>query len=606
MRTVRNFLQSVLLASSVLDALAQTPDSIPFEPLEAPDTLRTLEAVRALEASHQVVHASEHRIAGTADEAKEPWMLLAEPWNDRWLVYALPVWREAQSGFEVLGFTEDGRYLRISQWSGHLARGHEISEADLYLVDLEQASFATINTHRFEQVWNTEDTTDLHGHITIDTTVLSITSDHVYLSCGCLLDGIPSPCEWTGGAYSITRTALVLDPSISVATIPQHNTGTRAPLTERDLLSLVRSERLCPSYHGPHAGLTELDSADRDRLLQHEKFRYTGSVLRYAARLPDAQGPVITLYCDRDDDHDLLWLAFDDTGRLVGLDTLASQWGDGQLARWECATVDAHGRLHVVAMEEETLRDEVDTMAYRRDTLIYAVRPMGIGVPGDDGEVHDTYRLERVPENLTSRWVEKHAVSDRGPHAWNSVKALIPADRRVLQAASGDLDRDGAEDHVFVLTDVEDSGPRDLLIAFTAADRGRFVPHALLNELLPDKSSGGFHDPIGEVGYSGVSVTGDTLIIAQFGGSAWKWQSVSKYLFDAARNGFFLVEERGRYYHAPSLETQDAELAELEHLRTRTGLSEEQSGRYAELQKMVSEAAWKVTRYPPGERPLGR
>lgn len=601
---MRPLLLLTLIAGLTGPARAQLPDTIPFEPLDAPDTLRSMDAVRALEASHLVVHASERRIAGTAEDATEPWMLLLEPSNTLWLVHTLPVWRERQGDFDVLGFTEDGRYLRIAQWSGHLARGHEISEVDLYLVDLEHASFATINTYRFEQVWDSEDTTDLHGHITIDTTVVSITSDHVYLSCGCLLDGAPVPCEWTGGAYAIMRTALVRDPSISVATIEKPGMDPPAPLTEHDLLSLDRSERLCPRYQGPSTGRTELDSADRDRLLQHEKFRYTGCVLSYAARLPDAQGPAITLYCDRDDDHDLLWLAYDNVGRLVGLDTLASQWGDGQLAGWECATVDAYGGLHVLVMEEETLRDEPDTMAYRRDTLLYAVRPIGIGVLGDDGEVHDTYRLERVPEDLTGRWVEKHAVSDRGPHAWNSVKALIPADRRVLQAASGDLNRDGAEDNVFVLTDKEDSGPRDLLIVFTAADRGSFEQQAMLSGYLPDKNSGGFHDPIGEEGYSGISTNGDTLIIAQFGGSAWKWQSVSKYLYDAARNGFFLVEERGRSFHAPSLETQDAELIELEAARTRTGLSQEQQERYTELKRMVVDATWKVERFPMGMKPM--
>lgn len=601
---MRSLLLLFLVAGPIRNAVAQLPDSIFFEPLEAPDTMRTLDAVRALELERQLIHADERRISEPPDQFVDPSISLVKPWGEAWLAYPVPVWREPGSDFEVLGFTDDGRYLRIAQWSGHLGRGFEVSEVELYLVDLEQASFATINTYRFEQAWNVEDTTDLHGHITIDTTTVSVAGDHVYLSCGCLLDGDPVPCEWTGAAYTITRRALVRDPSISVANIATTVTDPPSPLTAHDLVALDRSERLCPRYHGPNAGRTELDSTDRDRLLQHEQIRYTGCVLSYAARLPDAQGAVITIYCDRDDDHDLLWLAYDKSGRLVGLDTLASQWGDGQLARWECATVDVYGRLLVQVMEEETLRDETDTMAYRRDTLVFEVRPIGNGVLGDDGEVRNTYELERVPVDLTGHWVEKHAASDRGPHAWHSVNALIPPDRRVLQAASGDLNRDGAEDHVFVLTNAEDNGPRDLLIAFTAADRGRFVQHTLLNGFLPDKSSGGFHDPIGEEGLSGLSISADTLVIAQFGGSAWKWQNISKYLYDPTHNGFFLVEERGRYFHAPSLESQDEELAELETERTRSVLSREQQERYADLKKMVADAAWKVERFPMGSKPM--
>lgn len=601
---MRQFLSLVLFIASIPLIQGQALDAIPFEPLGPPDTLRSVAAVRALEATGQVVYAAERRIAGTAEDAVEPWIVLVKPWNAAWLVYTLPVWRERQGEFKVLGFTEDGHYLRLSQWSGHLSRGYEISATDLYLIDLERAAFATLNTHRWEQAWNTDDTTDLHGHISIDSAVVTITSDHVYVINGCVEDGVPVPCERSGAAYAITATALVLDPMIDVAPVAAHDQDPPAPLTAYDLERLERTDRMCPRYQGPHNAHVALDSTDRMRLLQQEGSRYRSCVLRYGARLPDAQGAVITLYCDRDDDHDLLWLAYDNAGTLVGFDTLASQWGDGQLIRWECASVDAYGRLQVVVMEEETLRDEVDTMAYRRDTLMYEVRPLGISILEDEGEVRDTYVLERIPLDLTGRWVEKHGANDRGARQWRSVKELIAPDRRVLQSASGDLNRDGAEDHVFVLTDAEDSGARDLLIAFTAADRGRFVQHALLEDFLPDKRSGGFHDPIGEEGISGISIQADTLVIRQFGGSAWKWQSEAKYVFDAPLQDLYLVEERGRSYHAPSLETQDAELAELESFRTRSRLNTGQLERYTELKKMVADAAWKVERFLMGAKPM--
>mgnify|MGYP007070992084 CR=1 FL=1 len=340
------------------------------------------------------------------------------------------------------------------------------------------------------------------------------------------------------------------------------------------------------------------------RLLQDQLPRYTGCTLRRGVRLPHGSGIRIALHCDSEDDHDLLWLAYDNTGALVGLDTLASCYGDGQLAVRACIHLDVYGRLLIEEMEERTLRDGTDTVAYGRDTLEFEIRTSEEGVLDANGELRYIYRTERVPVDLTAHWVEKHGVNERGPYAWRSVKALLPVGRRVLLTASGDLNRDGAADHVLVLTDAEDSGERDLLIAFTSADRGSFQPRAMLKAFLPDKESGGFHDPIGEEGISGISVTGDTLTIAQFGGSAWKWQNVSKYVYDAVRNGFFLVEERGRTYHAPSLETQDEELSELEQVRANAALNEEQRERYAQLKKMVADAAWKVTRFPLGEKPM--
>jgi hypothetical protein len=54
------------------------------------------------------------------------------------------------------------------------------------------------------------------------------------------------------------------------------------------------------------------------------------------------------------------------------------------------------------------------------------------------------------------------------------------------------------------------------------------------------------------------------------------------------------------------LETQDAELAELEQTRSRGRLNAEQTARYDQLKKMVADATWKVKRFRIGERSIGR
>ncbi|MBK7946827.1 MAG: hypothetical protein IPJ85_16655 [Flavobacteriales bacterium] len=174
----------------------------------------------------------------------------------------------------------------------------------------------------------------------------------------------------------------------------------------------------------------------------------------------------------------------------------------------------------------------------------------------------------------------------------------------MLQQASGDLNRDGAEDHVLVLTSEADDGPATCS-SRSPPDRSRFVQHALLKEFLPEKTSGGFHDPIGEEGISGISISADTLVITQFGGSAWKWTSTEKYVYDAKRNGFYLVESGGRSFHAAGEEQQAEELQELESLRKKQKLNKEQAARFAELKELAEKATWKATRYPVGAMRMG-
>lgn len=124
------------------------------------------------------------------------------------------------------------------------------------------------------------------------------------------------------------------------------------------------------------------------------------------------------------------------------------------------------------------------------------------------------------------------------------MQALVPADRWVLQSASGDLDGDGRADHVLVLTDTADAGDRDLLIAFTSPDACGFTQKAMLPDSCPAGTSGGFRrDPIGEEGISGISIHGDSLVVHLFGGSAWKWEERSVYRYTRPQNDFFLVQE---------------------------------------------------------------
>lgn len=604
--SLRAILILLLLPATGAWASPEPQDRIPFVPLEAPHVLRSPADVVLLKRTDPVVDADERTISTPDEPMVEGNATLVERSGDQWLAHALPLHKDRQDHFELQRITPDGRFLIAEQRSMNFSRGQEVHQVDLYLVDLERLTYASLTTLVDNFEWEIDAQDVQHDHRTRDSSVVSLSGTHIHLVNGCTVNGMPVPCPVPSASYRITPEALVLDRGISVSPVSTGESQLPSPPGGWDRHTLQREQRLCPGRTTDNMRRPLVDEVARARLLQHAMATYAGATLRYGARLPFDNGLRIALFCERDDDHDLLWLTYDRMGELQGIDTLASSFGDGQYEVAERIYLNTYGQMLVESVHRETLRDEVDTMAYATDTLVYEPVVESVGELGSDGELRYRYRLRRRPMDLTGRWLEKHAVGDRGPYRWHSVRELIPAERRVLQAASGDLDRDGADDHVFVLSNAADDGPRDLLIAFTASDRGRFVRHALLPGFLPDKQSGGFHDPIGEEGLSGISVRGDTLVIAQFGGSAWKWEGVDAYMFDRALNGFFLVERRSRGYHAPSLDTQDAELAELEAQRSRGTLGAGEEERYAELKKMVAEAKWKVERYQVGERPLGR
>ncbi len=601
------FLFILLVLSACGTAVSQDTNSpIPFTRLEAPDTLRTAVDVATLKRTYPTVDVDERSITEPLDPLEEGSAILVERVGDKWLAYALPLYKDRRSDFVLQRFTPDGRFLVAEQWSNNFTRGQEMHEADLYLIDLEHLTYPnlTILVDNFE--WEIDGKDVQHDHRTRDSSVVSITSTHIHLLNGCTVNGKPVPCESPSVTYLITTEALVRDSSISISPVADGASQLPAPPGGWDRHTLHRNKRLCPGRTAENMDRPLVPESARAQLLQYALAPYTGATLRYGAKLPFDNGLRITLLCERDDDHDLLWLTYDRMGQLQGVDTLASTYGDGQYAVSECIYLNPFGQLLVESVHNETLRDEVDTMAYRCDTLVYEPVIEGMAYADESGEIEHGYQLRRRAVDLTHCWVEKHPVDARPPYAWHSLSEVLPPGRKVLQQASGDLNGDGAEDHVLVLTNDAEDGPRDLLISFTAPDRGRFVQHALLKEFLPEKTSGGFHDPIGEEGISGIRINADTLVITQFGGSAWKWTSTDKYVYDASRKAFYLVETGGRSFHASSEDSWSEELQELEALRKKQKLNKEEAARYAELKDLAVKATWKSTRYPVGARPMGR
>lgn len=362
-------------------------------------------------------------------------------------------------------------------------------------------------------------------------------------------------------------------------------------------------------YRGPgrQNRLPLLSADDRARLLQEQAPLFADADLYFHALLevrPDAMR--ITLLDVRGDDRDVLWLSYDAVGRLDGLDTLITSWGDGQLSVNERTYLDGHGSRLVEHTSRETVRDGNDTMAYRMDTLLFESIGEGnyVLLPGTEEPVMQR-SLGRRDRDLTNRWQLQFPTAHPEKEQRRSLRTLIPAGRTVFQAASGDLSGDGAHDFSFILQD-DPEGRRDLLVIFAVHDARGFAQEVFAEHFFPERSSGGFHDPIGEPGLSGISIENGQLLMKYFGGSAWKWESRSTYTYSDSLGGFYLTEERSRNYHAPTLHTLDEELAALEAGENDgQKLTEEEAKRSKELRQAVKDAQFTITKFPIGEKRLG-
>ena len=188
---MRPFTLSLLLLGLHGCSTSQPSTSIPFEPLSVPDTVRTEAALKALKRSHQLVYHEQLRFYTEPEGDPFVGAKLVKAQEGYWLVYDLPVWYSApQNDYTIDGSSEDGRFLRLTQRSSSLTRGHENVSLDLICVDLERATYATINVRTFDQQWDTGGTgTDTKGHFTIDSAEVTFAGAHVYITRGCTVDG---------------------------------------------------------------------------------------------------------------------------------------------------------------------------------------------------------------------------------------------------------------------------------------------------------------------------------------------------------------------------------------------------------------------------------
>ena len=412
------------------------------------------------------------------------------------------------------------------------------------------------------------------------------------------------------GAHALPQTEPIIDSAATAMTAPDGFLGT---CLDSAKFHVARPDTLFPGrYRGTAStdGLVKLTAEDRTTYLQRYSALYDESELYFFSILHcHGERREITLLCTHHDDHDVLWLSYDRDNRVNGFDTLLTSWGDGQFSMDEYAYWEPWSSFTIASTTNETARDGNDTMAYLMDTLLYEKRLVGIMyIPDEGGEPVERYELERVPLDLTRHWITKYPTTDPTKEQRYSLRSVIPPHSQAFRTAIGDLNGDNLDDYVFALEPDtgfgENDGLRDLQIVFSSSDG--FKEKLFLPGFFPGRSYGGFYDPIGEECCSGISISGDTLIVGLFSGSAWKSQTRDYYRYSTTNDAFYLIKEEGRHFHGPSVDTMDEELAGLEQFMKGGGkLDAEQQEHLELLRKMVADYEWNPVMHPMGMYRIG-
>ena len=409
-------------------------------------------------------------------------------------------------------------------------------------------------------------------------------------------------------APAIPQAEPITDTAAAALAAPGGHVGTWFDSTK---FHVARPDTLFPTRYsgGRTVGLVKLSAEERATYLQRYAERFSGAELYFLAVLrAEPHMHEITILCTQNDDNDVLWLSYGQENRLNGFDTLVSSYGDGQFITQEYAYWEPLGSFKIAKTTHETYRDGNDTMAYLIDTLLFEKQLIGtMYIPEEGAEPVERYQLERRPKDLTKHWMTKFPTLEPAKEQRYSLRSTMPPHMNAFRTAIGDLNGDSVNDYAFALepdTGLGDSeGVRDLQIVFTT--HGGFQQQLYRPGFFPGRSAGGFHDPIGEECCSGISISGDTLIVGLFGGSAWKWQTRHYYRYSEAQGTFFLIKEEARSFHSPSVDTMDEELADLEQLVADGGkLDSEQHRRLDELRKMVADYEWAVLTHLMGEFPI--
>ena len=123
------------------------------------------------------------------------------------------------------------------------------------------------------------------------------------------------------------------------------------------------------------------------------------------------------------------------------------------------------------------------------------------------------------------------------------VKALIPAKRDVVGAATADLNGDDLPDYVVVAQETESANPEDparTVLVITQKPAGEYAITARNDRAVISKMDGGLSDS-----FAGITAKAKTFSISHEGGRRDKWHAIYTFGFSRVDQAWQLVQIEG-------------------------------------------------------------
>lgn len=134
------------------------------------------------------------------------------------------------------------------------------------------------------------------------------------------------------------------------------------------------------------------------------------------------------------------------------------------------------------------------------------------------------------------------------------LRRFVPAGYRILDAATGDLNRDAFPDKLLALdsmqTEEETLGSETLrpLLVLLGDAQGSFTLAARNDHAVLCHGCGGvMGDP-----YQGLTIKNGYFSVEHYGGSAWRWTRVTTFRYELATRRWWLHRVGGETFHATS------------------------------------------------------
>lgn len=188
----------ILLTSQFFISKGQEKYSYEFEKLETIDTIDLKSKIDTLLTESNFI-SDNYFIS--EDQTQ---ITLVKKTNKHWVVYQLPFEKGVNLFYDIVGESEDKKYLIVKTQANNIARGTENTDKELYIVDLINNSYTSFETYSYAHFWEYGDKDEITNDIQNLRTSEVISNNNKFIVLKTCYENLELvDCGDLGGEYEI-------------------------------------------------------------------------------------------------------------------------------------------------------------------------------------------------------------------------------------------------------------------------------------------------------------------------------------------------------------------------------------------------------------------